>query len=455
MRKLKVLLLNLVILMLFAMPAYAEMTLTVDGKEFALETINRQGSSLIPLRDASEVLGAKVNYISDLGVAYIERYGTVLQINMGDGLAHLNGKMVSSGVPPVVINGKAYVPLRFLAESLNYEVVYDNGRTNLTSKPIAKVHFIDVGFGDAIFIQLLNDKNILIDAGDKKGGGLVATYLRNHGVKEIDVLVASTTAEEHMGGIPAVLRAFKVNKLIDSYNASNDDFYKEYKAELEKRSILHEQASKQKYDYSGVVFEILSNTNKMMNQSSPTKTIISSLTVGKYSFLFMSDRTGQNELTDIPNNNYTVLKVADHAGIVSSSQKLIDRVKPEVAVVTGDDSKAGYPKGTTLQRIKESGADLYSTGTNGNIIVETNELEYKVKVDNDQPIEILPEKEHELHLTTGAQNGKYVGDRTTGFYHHPNCEEVNYISEENKVWFIDKLQAELSGYKPDEICRPK
>lgn len=455
MKKLKILLLNLAILMLFAMPAYAEMTLTVDGKEFTIETINQKGSILIPLRDTSEILGAKVNYISDLGVAYIERYGTVLQVTMGDGLAYLNGKMLSSGVPPVVINGKAYVPLRFLAESINYEVAYENGYVNLTSKPIAKVHFIDVGFGDAIFIQLLNDKNILIDAGDKKGGGLVAAYLRNHGVKEIDVLVASTTAEEHMGGIPAVLRSFKVNKVIDTFSSSNEDFYKEYKAEIEKRNIQYEQASQQEFAYPGVVYKILSNSNKMLNQPSSTKTIVSSLTVGEYSFLFMSDRTGQNELTDIPNSSYTVLKVADHAGVNSSSQKLLDRVNPEVAVVTCDDSKAGYPKGTTLQRIKESGAELYSTGTNGNIIVETNGLDYKIKVDNDQLVEILPEKEHELHQTTDAQNGKYVGDKTTGLYHHPNCEEVKHIPNDNKVWFIDKVQAELAQYKPDEICRPK
>lgn len=445
----------LLMVLTFSLPAFAETTVNVDGKTSVLPTINHQGSVLIPLRDTADLLGAKVTYLSDVQLVFIKKNDTELRIKMGDNLSYLNGKEISLGVPPVVVEGKSYVPLRFLAESLNYEVAYSEGRVQLKSKPLAKIHFIDVGFGDAIYIQLLNDKNILIDAGDKKGGGTVATYLRNQGVKEIDLVVATKTASEHMGGLPAIFRSFKVKQVIDTNTASTGEFYKEYKEELSKNKIPCVPPNKQIFDMSGVTFSILSTFDQMINQDPPTKTIVSSLKVGNQDILFMSDRTGQRETSDLPNHAFNILKVSDHAGIDSTSQQLLNLVKPKVAIVTSDQSIPGYPKGNVLQRISDAGAEVYSTGTNGNIILETNGQSYNVITENNQRIEIVPEKEHELHNITGLDFGNYLGDTRTGHYHHPNCEDAKQIPEEYKVWFADIIQAEENGFTPDEICRPE
>ncbi|ABO51645.1 copper amine oxidase domain protein [Desulforamulus reducens MI-1] len=455
MKKTKLWLLILATLMLFALPAYADTKVTVEGKEYSLQAVTYQGHILIPLRDTSNLLGAKVNYLADVGIAYIEKNETQLRIHMGDALSYLNNKIVSSGVSPVVIEGKAYVPLRFLAESLNYNVTYAEDKIQLTGKPLAKVHFIDVGFGDAIFIQLLNDKNILIDAGDKKGGGTVATYLRNQGVKEIDLVVSSTVSQEHMEGLATIFQSFKVKKVIDTYTASNDNYYERFKEELTKRNISYEPANKQVLALSGVTFEILSSYGQMINADRPSKTIVSSLKVGDQSFLFMSDRTGQTEMSDIPAQKYIVLKIADHGGIYSTSKELLNLTKPEVAILTSDNSVLGYPKGTTLKRIQEAGAKLYSTGTNGTIIIETDGKKYSIISENHQQVQIDVEKDHELHIDTGLTNGKFLGDRVTGKYHHPNCEEAKKIPEENRTWLIDKAQAEINGYYPDDLCKPE
>lgn len=455
MKRTRICLLIVVVLMLFAVPAYADTLITVDGKETPIQTVISNGRTLIPLKSVSDLLGAKVNYLADVGIAYIEKNETQLRIHMGETLSYLNNQIVSSGVAPVMIEGEAYVPLKFLAESLNYDVVYTNDKIQLIGKPLAKVHFIDVGFGDAIFIQLLNDKNILIDAGDKKGGGTVATYLRNLGVKEIELVVSSTEAREHMGGLATILRSFKAKQVIDTFTASNEDYYREFKEELTKRNISYEPANKQRFLLSGVTFEIHSSLSQMLKADRPSKTIVSSLKVGNHSFLFMSDRTGQNEMSDIPVQKYTVLKIADHGGFYSTSKELLNLTKPEVAVLTTDNSVPGYPKGVTLERINGIGAQIYSTGTNGNIIIETDGQKYNIITEKSNMVQIIPEKDHEMHLETTPGNGKFLGDRQTRKYHHPNCEEAKYITDENKIWFINKTQAEINGYYPDELCRPK
>ncbi len=53
------------------------------------------------------------------------------------------------------------------------------------------VHFIDVGQGDSILIQLPNQQNMLIDAGDNHKGQLVVDYLKEQGVSMIDYLIAT------------------------------------------------------------------------------------------------------------------------------------------------------------------------------------------------------------------------------------------------------------------------
>lgn len=51
-----------------------------------------------------------------------------------------------------------------------------------------KVHFIDVGQGDAILIQAPS-QNTLIDGGDR--GTTVVNYLKNQGVKSLDLVIGT------------------------------------------------------------------------------------------------------------------------------------------------------------------------------------------------------------------------------------------------------------------------
>ncbi|AFV25176.1 hydrolase [Methanolobus psychrophilus R15] len=47
------------------------------------------------------------------------------------------------------------------------------------NQSILTVHFIDVDQGGSILIQI-NDKNMLIDAGDNRAGSTVVSYLKDN-----------------------------------------------------------------------------------------------------------------------------------------------------------------------------------------------------------------------------------------------------------------------------------
>ncbi|GAB6159020.1 hypothetical protein JCM39194_22200 [Desulfotomaculum varum] len=445
----------LLILLCLATPALAATSVEVNGRTALLDTVSQQGRLLMPLRATSELLGAKVTYLADANTAYIEKQGTVLKIRFGDAMAWLNGKIVSTGVPPLVQQGKAYLPLRFIAESLNYQVTYADGKVNLQPLPLAKIHFIDVGTGDAILIQLLNDRNILIDAGPTKGGGgTVITYLRNQGVKQLTLLLATTPREEHMGGLAAVLRSFPVQQAVDSGGASHESFYTSFKEELAKRGVPLAVADGQVYELSGVTFTVHSRQADLFRQSAAGRSLVASLKVGGQTFLFMSDRTGQNELADVPPGPVTLLKAADHGSIYSTSQELLQKTQPRAVVVTADYTQPGYPHGPVLQRIQQSGAALYTSGSHGHIVVSADGQTYQITTQHPGPAFIPDEQVHGLHLPGDADYGKYLGDRRSGLYHHPNCEEAKAIPEQYRAWFSDKLHAELNNYRPDDLCNP-
>jgi hypothetical protein len=49
--------------------------------------------------------------------------------------------------------------------------------------------------------------------------------------------------------------------------------------------------------------------------------------------------------------------------------------------------------------------------------------------------------------------GMYVGSRKGTKYHLPWCAGARTISEENRVWFASKEEAETQGYAPAKNCK--
>ncbi len=70
-----------------------------------------------------------------------------------------------------------------------------------------KVHYIDVGQGDAIFIESPSH-NILIDGGEQ--GDTVLNYLEEQSVHELHLVIGTHPHSDHIGGLINVLEAIPV-----------------------------------------------------------------------------------------------------------------------------------------------------------------------------------------------------------------------------------------------------
>lgn len=100
--------------------------------------------------------------------------------------------------------------------------------------------------------------------------------------------------------------------------------------------------------------------------------------LNSYSFLFMGDSTTKEESAIM--NEYVlpkidVFKVGHHGSKTSTSEKLIEQIRPQYAVISvGENNRYGHPTKEVLDRLKES--VLYRTDWDGSITfrVKKNKL---------------------------------------------------------------------------------
>ena len=252
--------------------------------------------------------------------------------------------------------------------------IYVNG---CTKEKLFSVHIIDVGQGDSIFIQTLEDKRILIDAGDEEAEHTVYSYLKRRGVKKIDVLIATHPDTDHIGSMDYIIDKFKISHFyMPDAKTDSEAFYnlldscrdKNLKIEyLTKGDVL-------KID-SSTTMEILSPST--ITDKNNLNSIVSLLNYKGYEFLFTGDAEKENESEILSSCNLPdieFLKAGHHGSSSSSTNEFIEKLKPEaVAISCGYNNDYGHPHRSVLDTFRENGSVVYRTDKNGTLVFYCDE----------------------------------------------------------------------------------
>jgi hypothetical protein len=87
------------------------------------------GRTMVPIRAISGAIGARIDFSQDVRTITITLGAISVELRIGNPLALVNGKEISidpSGkVTPVIVGGRTFVPLRFVAENFNFKVEWD------------------------------------------------------------------------------------------------------------------------------------------------------------------------------------------------------------------------------------------------------------------------------------------------------------------------------------------
>ena len=253
-------------------------------------------------------------------------------------------------------------------------VIYVNG---CTKEKLFSVHIIDVGQGDSIFIQTLENKRILIDAGDEEAEHTVYSYLKRKGVKKIDVLIAIHPDTDHIGSMDYIIDKFKISHFYMPEAKTDSEAFYNLLDSCKDKNLKIEYLTK------GDVLKIDSSTSiEILSPSTITdknnlNSIVSLLNYKGYEFLFTGDAEKENESEILSSCNLPdieFLKAGHHGSSSSSTDEFIAKLKPEaVAISCGYNNDYGHPHRSVLDTFRENGSVVYRTDKNGTLVFYCDE----------------------------------------------------------------------------------
>ncbi|MFA6169483.1 MAG: DNA internalization-related competence protein ComEC/Rec2 [Candidatus Margulisiibacteriota bacterium] len=253
------------------------------------------------------------------------------------------------------------------------------------------VTFIDVGQGDAAFIQCPNGRTVLIDGGgeerdkgrgyDRIGKMVLLPFLRKQGVNKIDLVIATHPHADHIAGLNEVLKSVKVDNLIDNGEIFNSPAYFRYRELIEKNKIKHSTGrTGLKINLgSGVVGRIVWPAD--LHNSTNGNSIVLRLAYGQISFLFTGDLDNESEERLLRLGEplrSTFLKVGHHGSATSTSAEFLAAVLPRVAIISvGRRNRYGHPSKKALEKLTPYG--LLMTKDVGGITVQSDGRNYTIE----------------------------------------------------------------------------
>jgi competence protein ComEC len=252
------------------------------------------------------------------------------------------------------------------------EAFYLSGADNL------KVYFLDVGQGDAVFIETPQSHQILIDGGPDSTIIEKLQYLIPPLDKTIDLVILTHPEKDHMQGLIDVLQRYKVDYVLWTGVLRQTPEYQKWVEVLNKQQ---EQGAKIIIAYaqksvsaSGAKINILYPLEDLSGQElkdSNDSSAVFSLVFGKNEFLFTGDITSKTEkslLSGEDNLKSDVLKVSHHGSKYSTSDYFLDNANPWLAVISvGKENTYGHPTPEVLQRLEKFGIKVLRTDNDGDI----------------------------------------------------------------------------------------
>lgn len=245
-----------------------------------------------------------------------------------------------------------------------------------------KVVFLDVGQGDSIYIEAPNGRQMLID------GGSDATLLASlakvmpFADRSIDMILATHPDMDHIGGFPLLLDNYKVGSILENGNVSNSEVFSSLEEKITKKKINKIIARRGMHiildEKRNIYFDILFPDRDVLNFESNDASIVGKLVYGNNSFMFTGDASLYTEnLIEWNEKDNTlksdVLKLGHHGSRTSSSNLWLEKVSPQVAIISVDkNNKYGHPHPELLDRLSSLKIPFLSTANLGNIIFESD-----------------------------------------------------------------------------------
>ena len=271
---------------------------------------------------------------------------------------------------------KGYKALKIIltisAIIISISFLTQNNNVNYENKMI--IHYIDVGQGDCILIQV-NNKNLLIDSGPSSNRKDLLNYLEKLNIKKFDYIIATHPHEDHIGNMDTIIKRYDIGSFYSPKVITSSTTFENMISALVDKNL---KINVLKKGVKGIdlgknteieVFSPLENiSSDNLNDYSP----IIKITFLDNSFLFTGDAeisTEDTVLSENNNLNCDILKVGHHGSSTSTSTDFLISTNPSVAIISvGKNNSYGHPTSETLSLLNSYNIRTIRTDINGTVI---------------------------------------------------------------------------------------
>ncbi len=237
---------------------------------------------------------------------------------------------------------------------------------------------LDVGQGDALFIESPTGTQILVDGGPPKKVLNQLSRVMSPFDRTIDAFIITNPDQDHIAGFLDVLKLYKVDKVFESGTLTDSKVYQNLKDELKKNnipSILAKTGMKLNLG-AGVIIDILFPDRNVSAWTTNDGSIVAKLSYGDTSIMLTGDATIKTEKIILEENseiqlNSDILKTGHHGSRTSSSPEFVKAISPTYALISdGKNNKYGHPHQETLDTLAQFRAKIFRTDLLGAIIMK-------------------------------------------------------------------------------------
>lgn len=250
-----------------------------------------------------------------------------------------------------------------------------------TNNDLLKVHYLDVGQGDSIFVELPNNETMLIDAAESYQSENIINYLKNLNYQKIDYVIGTHPHTDHIGGLKNIINTFEIGKIYMSKVVSTTKTYESLLMAIKDKNlkINTAKAGTSIIDTDALKINILAPNNSTYTELN-NYSVVTKITYGTTKFLFMGDaeKLSENEIKE--NVTADVIKIGHHGSNTSSSIDFIKKVNAKYGIISvGLNNKYNLPKEETITNWENSGTKIYLTSTNGTIRASSDGTNIKIE----------------------------------------------------------------------------
>lgn len=267
----------------------------------------------------------------------------------------------------------------------------------ISEESFLKVHFIDVGQGDATLIQQINQDNtynMLIDAGNNGDGGYLVEYLKDQGVKTLDYIIGTHPHSDHIGGLDDVIKGFQVGAIIMPKVMANTRTFEEVmEAVSDKGLSITSPVPGTSYPLGEAEFTILA-PNSDDYASLNDYSIANRLVFGSNSFIFTGDAEALSEEEILNNFNKRdlasdVFKLAHHGSSTSNTEDFLEAINPSYGIIScGQDNSYGHPHREIMAQLKARNILVFRTDLHGTIVINSDGKDISIETELDTGVNL-------------------------------------------------------------------